>query len=286
MKIWSDTEYVYRCLADEQRTLAFKAAIEAVVKPGSVVLDLGTGSGIMSVFAARCGARKVYAIEVGKYLSRVSKKIFSESEFADRIVPLQLEASNLNLTLVEKPDVVICEQITTGLIGEPQGPVINALKLSGIVDANTTLIPAQFSTTVALVHADFTFYGAELKFPIFVDYFTKSFESRYESLSEQKAAHTVDFAKPYDERVVIKELVHSSEAGIVNGILLTSFTRFAGDGELGACISYAQPVILPVDELEITKGATVAVALNYEMGQGFDSLDYHVGPASETAHQI
>ncbi len=83
MKIWSDTEYVYRCLADEQRTLAFKAAIEAAVKPSDVVLDVGTGSGVMSMLAARSGARRVYAVEVGKYLSKVSKqgsKTFNDRE--------------------------------------------------------------------------------------------------------------------------------------------------------------------------------------------------------------
>src|SRR5205807_2360807 len=111
MKLWSDTEYVYRCLADEQRTLAFKAAIEATVKPGHVVLDVGTGSGIMSIFAAKCGARRVYAVEVGKYLSKVSKEIFLESDFADTIVPLRIEARELELSMIEKPDVIVCEQV-------------------------------------------------------------------------------------------------------------------------------------------------------------------------------
>src|SRR5437764_13983625 len=102
MKIWSDTEYVYRCLADEQRTLAFKAAIEAAVKPGNVVLDVGTGSGVMSMFAARAGARRVYAVEVGKYLSKDSKEIFRESDFAHEIVPLQIDARYLKLSLIER----------------------------------------------------------------------------------------------------------------------------------------------------------------------------------------
>lgn len=276
MKIWSDTEYVYRCLADEERTLAFKAAIEVAVKPGSVVLDVGTGSGIMSIFAARSGARKVYAVEVGKYLSKISKQIFAESEFAEQIFPLQIEARNLNLDLIEKPDVVICEQITTGLIGEPQGPVINALKRSGIVDAQTALIPAEFSTTVALVHADYNFYGANLKFPIFVDYFTKSFERRHELLSEEKLAHSVSFSEAYDELVAIKQWLRISESGTVNGLLVTSSTGFMGSIQLGTCVSYAQPVILPVRGMDVSKGSSVEVEIRYEMGQGFDSLDYNV----------
>lgn len=275
MKIWSDTEYVYRCLADERRTLAFKAAIEAAVRPGHVVLDVGTGSGIMSMFAAKSGARRVYAVEVGKYLSKVSKEIFRESDFADKIVPLQMEARELELSMIEKPDVVVCEQVTTGLIGEPQGPVINALKRSGIIDSETVIIPAAITTSISLVHADFNFYGVELKFPIFVDYFTKSFDRRYQALSGEKAAHAVAFSEDFSEKVLIEGTMEISQAGHVNGLMLTSRTNFTNvPDELGTCISYCQPVILPLRDANLSEGSTVQVSIEFEMGGGFDSLSY------------
>lgn len=276
MKIWSDTEYVYRCLADEQRTLAFKAAIEAVVKPDSVVLDVGTGSGIMAMFAAKAGAHQVYAVEVGEYLSKVSRQIFSESDYADRIVPLRIEARDLDASMLEKPDVVICEQVTTGLIGEPQGPVINALKKSGVIDSHTVIIPAGFATSIALVNADYNFYGIDLKFPIFVDYFTRSFDNRHQILSEGKPAHAVKFSEDFDETVTIKEQITASKDGTANGLLLSSLTSFVGEADLGTCVSYAQPVILPLDDLALSKGAIVEVSVKYRMGEGFDSLEYEV----------
>lgn len=275
MKIWSDTEYVYRCLADEQRTLAFKAAIEAAVKPGDAVLDVGTGSGVMSVLAARSGARRVYAVEVGQYLSKVSKEIFRDSDFADKIVPLQIEARELELSMIEKPDVVVCEQVTTGLIGEPEGPVINALKRSGIIDSKTVIIPAAITTSVLLVTADFNFYGVELKFPIFVDYFTKSFDKRYQPLSAEKNAHSVTFSEDFCEKVMIDETVEVTHAGCVNGVMLISRTNFTDVSEvLDTCISYCQPVILPLKDLNLNKGSAVQVSIEFEMGGGFDSLSY------------
>lgn len=275
MKIWSDTEYVYRCLADEQRTLAFKAAIETVVRPDSVVLDVGTGSGIMAIFAAKSGARRVYAVEVGKYLSKVSREMFSESGFADRIVPLQIEARDLDLAMIEKPDVVVCEQVTTGLIGEPQGPVINALKRAGVIDSQTIVIPAAITTSISLVQADYNLYGTELKFPIFVDYFTKAFDRRYQVFSEEKTGHSVNFSENFDEKVVIKESLKISRPGCINGLVLTSRTNFTNVSELlGTCVSYCQPVILPIKDLDVSEGSSVEVLIEFEMGGGFDSLQY------------
>jgi SAM-dependent methyltransferase len=50
-------------LRDRARTLAYKAAIDQVVGPDSVVLDLGAGTGAFALYAAQRGARRVYAVE-------------------------------------------------------------------------------------------------------------------------------------------------------------------------------------------------------------------------------
>ncbi len=51
-------------LIDDARTLAFEAAIRAAVRPGDRVVDVGTGSGILAMFAARAGAGQVHALEI------------------------------------------------------------------------------------------------------------------------------------------------------------------------------------------------------------------------------
>ena len=50
-------------LSDAVRIDAFRRAIAEVVAPGSVVLDLASGTGILGLLACEAGARRVYAIE-------------------------------------------------------------------------------------------------------------------------------------------------------------------------------------------------------------------------------
>jgi len=50
-------------LQDVVRTEAFERALEELVKPGSQVLDFGCGTGILSLFASRFGAKKVFAVD-------------------------------------------------------------------------------------------------------------------------------------------------------------------------------------------------------------------------------
>lgn len=48
---------------DAVRNLAYGAALREVVRPDTVALDLGAGSGILGLIAARCGARRVFLVE-------------------------------------------------------------------------------------------------------------------------------------------------------------------------------------------------------------------------------
>ena len=48
---------------DARRNAAYVRALEKLVTPDTVVLDLGAGLGVLGLYAARLGAKKVYLVE-------------------------------------------------------------------------------------------------------------------------------------------------------------------------------------------------------------------------------
>jgi protein arginine N-methyltransferase 1 len=95
-----------RMIADRVRTDAYEQALRQAVKPGSVVLDLGTCTGIWALLACRFGARKVYAVDKNDAI-QLAREIAAANGFADRIEFIQ--EMSTRVTLPQRADVVVTE---------------------------------------------------------------------------------------------------------------------------------------------------------------------------------
>jgi predicted RNA methylase len=93
-------------LRDGVRNEAFRRALAHAVRPGDVVLDMGAGTGILSLFAAAAGARKVYAVERTE-VADVARRMVERNGLAGRIDVFQSDLEDV--TLPEKVDVLVSE---------------------------------------------------------------------------------------------------------------------------------------------------------------------------------
>jgi protein arginine N-methyltransferase 1 len=93
-------------ISDEVRMSAFVRALGQAVKPGVVVIDIGTGTGIFALLACRFGARRVYAIEPDDAI-QVAREIAAANGYADQIEFIQ--AMSTEVTLGERADVIISD---------------------------------------------------------------------------------------------------------------------------------------------------------------------------------
>lgn len=92
-------------LEDKIRTEAYRDAIAQVVRPGDKVIDFGCGTGILSFFAARSRAEKVYAVDETKII-RLAKLLAEKNGFAN----IEFHHNDAEtFKIAEKVDVLVSE---------------------------------------------------------------------------------------------------------------------------------------------------------------------------------
>ena len=105
---------------DHPRSLAYQQAIAEAVRPGDTVLDIGAGSGILSLFACQAGAARVYAVERTS-MAGMALALAQANGFGDRMQVLQQDLREVELP--ERVDVVVSELISQGLVGQFMEPL-------------------------------------------------------------------------------------------------------------------------------------------------------------------
>jgi hypothetical protein len=94
-------------LRDSVRVMSYKAAIAAHVRDKHVV-EIGCGTGVLSLLAAKAGARKVTAIEES-VIAELARKMFAANGF-ESTIELRL-GNSMDITIDEAADVILHELI-------------------------------------------------------------------------------------------------------------------------------------------------------------------------------
>ena len=227
-------------LNDRRRTSAYLAAIAETVKPGDVVVDLGTGTGILALAAARAGARTVYAIEASA-IAGAAEAMFQRNGFADRIHVIR--GWSTHVTLPEQANVLVTETVghdpfdegiaeymtdararflTPGARVIPHGMRVWALPVSVPKDQ---LDPKHFTTeATARWHQDYGFDFSPLLEAMPVAplrlQFSTAVAREFPALAEPMLVADVNLSQPFASAIDTHVDFVATGPGCLNGILI------------------------------------------------------------------
>ncbi|XP_078262164.1 protein arginine N-methyltransferase 9 [Rhinoraja longicauda] len=118
---WLVERWHFLMLNDKKRNIAYQRAIREAVQSGCMsVLDIGTGTGILSMFSKKAGACQVYACELSKTMYELACEVVASNQMADEIKILHMKSLDVQIPkdLPSRVSLVVTETVDAGLFGE------------------------------------------------------------------------------------------------------------------------------------------------------------------------
>jgi len=266
MDVFSNLMVIGECLLDGPRTRAFERAIAKVVRPDDTVLDVGTGSGILAMFSARAGAKRVVAIEIAAEIARFARSNVFGNGLSETIEVYECDGRNLPVR--EPVDVVTMELMDTWLVAEQQATALNSLHANGTIGAETKLLPYRYECLLELVNYDFSFYGFRMPFVIQARNFSAG-KHVLRRLTEVHVANDLSFCAPLPLDVHRRLSLPVNDDGVCNAAVLTARAFLAPGVTIGSTSDMNMPVIVPLQPRPLRRGSEVSLEFSYAMGSGF-----------------
>ena len=278
--------YHFDMLQDAERNAAYSRGIESVVEEDDLVVDIGTGSGILALMAAKAGAQHVFAIEGDPSLERAARKVVAANGRADAVTVVGRHSTQLKVGFgADVPtgaDVIVTEIFDSWLLGEGMVPVMHDAVQRGLLAPHGRVVPAGAQIWAVLIESEYLASHQQLPAhaldglagvigsladtketarrwspPEPLQVHANMLEARGlgRRLSAPFAAQSFDFARPrlYENRTVE---VQVTSTGRVDGVMLWWTADMDGASGRGRAGPHGIPVSLIPDEGKI-EGAGV-----------------------------
>jgi predicted RNA methylase len=157
-------------LGDLIRLELYRRAIENQVKPDSVVAEIGTGSGILSAYAAAQTKNKVSAIEFAEYSAKLAGDMMKAAGFHHVEI---LRGMSSDITLSPEPSILITE--TIGALGPEENIVEICHDFKKRHPSLKTIIPARLRIYAQPIRSDVVVDAENGFFKSYADASFKSF---------------------------------------------------------------------------------------------------------------
>jgi precorrin-6B methylase 2 len=144
----------FAMLNDEERNCAYERALNKMVTDESVVLDIGSGSGLLAMMAARAGARSVVSCEMNPTIAELAEETVRLNGYADRIKIINKKSTDLivGIDMPERANLLVTEIVDCGFVGEGIIPCIMYAK-EHLLTKDARIIPRAASVHAIVVES-------------------------------------------------------------------------------------------------------------------------------------
>lgn len=153
-------------LNDHDRCSKYAEAISVALRnsPGARVLDIGTGTSLLAMLAARAGARHVEAVEMFEPMADLASRVIRDNQLQKRISVHAVKSTELVVSqngssvpgkdIAEKADILVTEIFDSALLGEACLPVISHA-LQHLLKDGAKVIPAKAALSGVVISSEF-----------------------------------------------------------------------------------------------------------------------------------
>lgn len=145
----------FEMLNDEERNAAFERALTKAITPSTTVLDIGTGSGLLAMMAARAGAKETITCEMITPIAELAQYTVARNGYADKVVILDKKSTDMRvgIDMMERADLLVTETVDCGVLGEGIIPTITHAR-ANLLKEDAQIIPRSVSIIATIVESE------------------------------------------------------------------------------------------------------------------------------------
>lgn len=140
---------------EQKRNQAYLTALEGAVTPHTSVFEIGTGSGLLAMMAAKLGAKQVTTCEAVPLIAQTAQRIVADNGLDKTVKVVAKRSTDLTIgeDMAEKADILVSEIFSSELLGEYVLPSLEDAKRR-LLKPGGRVIPAAGHIMIALFGGD------------------------------------------------------------------------------------------------------------------------------------
>lgn len=255
----------FAMITDTERVDSFRRSFKAFLKPTDRVLEIGAGSGVLSLLAEPY-CREIVAVECDLAIAAYGKTFVREKSLGKI---RYLCGDVRNYTHLGEFDAIICEVMDTAFISEAQIPITN-FALKNFLKPEGRYFPAGAITFVELICKKFDIPGLG-SFPLPHYEVNGKVSSKVFSIPELFQEITFEKKCPEEYEKTVCFSVQTS--GMVNGIRFITNTLVSPGIEIHPTDWLNPYMVIPLDKTYwVKQGQELLVTISYQAGRGLEHV--------------